>query len=326
MSDAPPIERAFSSADRDAYRFPYPPFPNGWFVACFANDVAPGEIRAFHRLGRDIAVYRTESGAARVIDPYCPHVGAFLADGKIIGDELQCPFHHWRYGPDGACTFALRATNIPRRAVVHHYPVLERNRLIFFWKHDDGLEPQWDVDVIPELAGDDFREVRRHEWRVRTHPQEMMENSVDVTHFEAVHRWRAKSIDWDCDAHRYTLRIDVDNAGDGYQSATAENADDVVSTNVGPGFSYTRFTGTLRAISLNIMTPTEAGVVYNPQSFWVHRSITDEMGLAWAEGFLADYGDDIPLWERKVYRDQPALSDADGPFARYRRWYAQFYR
>ena len=45
----------------------------------------------------------------------------------------------------------------------------------------------------------------------------------------------------------------------------------------------------------------------------------------WAEGFLRDYADDIPVWEHKVFRATPALAEVDGPFARYRRWYAQFY-
>jgi len=160
---------------------------------------------------------------------------------------------------------------------------------------------------------------------VRSHPQEMMENAVDVTHFEAMHRWKAHSIDWVPDGPRYQMRIRVDNSGAGYQSATAANADDVVSYNVGPGFSYTRFTGRLRAISLNVMTPTEAGVVYNPQSFWVAPDIDEELAAGWAEGFLRDYADDIPVWEHKVFRAKPALAEVDGPFARYRRWYAQFY-
>ena len=49
------------------------------------------------------------------------------------------------------------------------------------------------------------------------------------------------------------------------------------------------------------------------------------LAQGWAEGFLRDYADDIPVWEHKVFRATPALAEVDGPFARYRRWYAQFY-
>jgi hypothetical protein len=34
---------------------------------------------------------------------------------------------------------------------------------------------------------------------------------------------------------------------------------------------------------------------------------------------------DIPIWENKLYRERPLLSEADGPIMQYRRWYRQFY-
>lgn len=315
----------FSQANPTAYRFPFPAFPNGWFAIAFADELGAGTVLSRHCLGRDLVLWRGAGGTVAVADAYCPHVGAHLGGGCVVGDELQCPFHHWRYTADGSCSFALRAERIPKRAQLSIYPSLERNGLIFIWKHDQGLAPDYVIDALPEIESGRYVQVRRHIWTVRSHPQEMMENSVDITHFEALHRWRARAIQWDCDGPRYQLRIEVDNSGADYQSAAAANADDVVSTNVGPGFSYTRFTGSLRAISLNIMTPTQAGVVWNPQAFWIDPELPREMGETWVQGFLDDYADDIPIWEHKVFRTQPALSDADGPFARYRRWYAQFY-
>jgi 3-ketosteroid 9alpha-monooxygenase subunit A len=34
---------------------------------------------------------------------------------------------------------------------------------------------------------------------------------------------------------------------------------------------------------------------------------------------------DIPIWENKVYLDSPILCDGDGPIAKYRKWFQQFY-
>ena len=36
-------------------------------------------------------------------------------------------------------------------------------------------------------------------------------------------------------------------------------------------------------------------------------------------------GEDIPIWENKLYRESPVLCDGDGPIAGYRRWCMQFY-
>ena len=35
--------------------------------------------------------------------------------------------------------------------------------------------------------------------------------------------------------------------------------------------------------------------------------------------------EDVYIWERKLYREQPLLCAADGPIAKLRRWYTQFY-
>jgi phenylpropionate dioxygenase-like ring-hydroxylating dioxygenase large terminal subunit len=324
LQNQPP--RAFSTAHPEVYRFPFPAFPNGWFPLCFADEVIPGNVLPLHRFGRDLVAWRDGDGAVRVADAYCPHLGAHLGHGgTVIDGELRCPFHHWRYDGSGACVFAAGARRLPPNAKLQLLPALERNRLVFAWHDAAGRASGYEIDRIPEIESGGYREVRRHVWTVRSHPQEMMENAVDITHFEAMHRWKAHAIDWIPEGPRYQMRIKVDNSGEGYQSATAANADDVVSYNVGPGFSYTRFTGRLRAISLNLMTPTEAGVVYNPQSFWVAPDIDEALAQGWAEGFLRDYADDIPVWEHKVFRATPALAEVDGPFARYRRWYAQFY-
>jgi len=31
------------------------------------------------------------------VDDTCPHMGASLADGHLVGSELQCSWHEWRY-------------------------------------------------------------------------------------------------------------------------------------------------------------------------------------------------------------------------------------
>jgi hypothetical protein len=52
----------------------------------------------------------------------------------------------------------------------------------------------------------------------------------------------------------------------------------------------------------------------------------DEMGQAVVDAF-AQTGiyQDIPIWEHKVYREQPLLVKGDGPIAEFRRWAKQFY-
>lgn len=43
----------------------------------------------------------------RILDAYCPHLGANMAEGgRVKGDCLECPFHGWLFrGSDGQCDY-----------------------------------------------------------------------------------------------------------------------------------------------------------------------------------------------------------------------------
>ena len=44
----------------------------------------------------------------------------------------------------------------------------------------------------------------------------------------------------------------------------------------------------------------------------------DTAGAEWKE-------QDIPIWNHKTYVEDPILCDGDGPIAKYRKWFSQFY-
>ena len=46
--------------------------------------------------GRAVAVF-WDGASWTALDDTCPHMGASLADGRLFGKELQCPWHEWRY-------------------------------------------------------------------------------------------------------------------------------------------------------------------------------------------------------------------------------------
>ena len=87
-------------------------YPRGWFMVAEASEVAdkPISVRFF---GEDLVLYRGESGAVYMVEAYCPHMGTHLAknetsyvvlDGEHIeGESIRCPYHAWKFGPDGKC-------------------------------------------------------------------------------------------------------------------------------------------------------------------------------------------------------------------------------
>lgn len=53
---------------------------------------------------RKLVIYNC-NGMFYASENACPHMGASLSDGVLIGTEVTCPWHHWSFDvTTGACT------------------------------------------------------------------------------------------------------------------------------------------------------------------------------------------------------------------------------
>lgn len=121
-------------------------FDVSWFPVCLSSDVQPGEAKGRDFLDGRVVVYRGENGIVKVMSAYCRHFGADLGGGQVIGNELQCPYHHWRYGQDGACKHIPIGGAVPKNARQFVFPTIEKWGLVFAF---NGLEPSYELPEIP---------------------------------------------------------------------------------------------------------------------------------------------------------------------------------
>ena len=170
-----------------ASRYPMPPYPNGWFQIGVSHELAPGQVETLRYFGRELVLYRTESGQALAVDPVCPHLGAHLGLGKVLGEELECRFHRWRFGCDGRPACVPSAQRVPPKARLTQIPLLERNGILFLWHDAEGRPPAFELPDLAEYGHEDWTEYKRLRWNIKSHNQEMAENSVDRAHFRYVH-------------------------------------------------------------------------------------------------------------------------------------------
>ncbi len=101
-------------------------YPEGWFQVSHAEDLPAGEVMPLHYFGRELVLFRTDSGVPQVLDGHCVHLGAHLGHGgRVEDDRLLCPFHSWAYGTDGVCLNIPYAERIPRGARQRAWPTLQ---------------------------------------------------------------------------------------------------------------------------------------------------------------------------------------------------------
>ncbi|MBL6750616.1 MAG: Rieske 2Fe-2S domain-containing protein [Nevskia sp.] len=73
-----------------------------------AEPLKPGDIRPVQVQGRALVLVCGERGPA-LVDAICPHAGARLAEGEVVGHRLRCPGHRFVFDLDtGDCARGRR--------------------------------------------------------------------------------------------------------------------------------------------------------------------------------------------------------------------------
>jgi 3-ketosteroid 9alpha-monooxygenase subunit A len=323
------VTRANPELSGGGARYPFPAAPDGWFAVGPSADWEIGAVKPLHYFGRELVCFRGEDGGARVFDAHCPHLGAHLGvGGRVCGEGIVCPFHGWRLDGDGRVAEVPRLGRRPPEVRIRSYPVCERNGLVYVWHHAKDEAPGYEVIGY---RGDEERWTpwRCNAYRVRVHVQDLTENILDRAHFVSVHDMARP------EREHFEVRFEGTSlVVDQLMKVTAVSARGVEvrsrTTTCGPGIAAVEVKqGPLDMLTYITQTPIDDELT-DVRLYFSMRRLPDEAAtLAVSE--LNDritnlqFTQDVPIWENKIYRERPALTELDGPVAQYRRWFRQFY-
>jgi 3-ketosteroid 9alpha-monooxygenase subunit A len=312
-------------------------FPRGWFMVADAEDLKAGPL-AVRFFARDFALYRGKSGKVVMLEAYCPHMGTHLAkntssyvvrDGEQIeGDSIRCPYHAWRFGPDGKCDDIPYSDKIPKAACVKSWTVVERAGAIWVWHDPEEQEP--DIALPPFAQWDDPAWVRwkfDHMGVLATHPQEILDNMADSPHLGPVHGAPVVYFE-----NEFRGPICVQRQGGRARWQGEDGA--LLETHTwytGPAILQSFYTGYMDSLVIITHAPIDDGVVkvwHGLMAKSPHEVATEE-DVAAARAYQAAaceaFAQDFEIWANK----RPALNllqiPEDGPFGKNRIWYSQFY-
>jgi len=159
-------------------------FIEGWYWVIPSRNLRVGEVKPITILGRELVIYRGEDRRVVILDAYCPHMGAHLAEGKVEGNELRCFFHHWKFDAEGICV-NIPCLDEPLPTKLKAWPTAEKYETIWVWT---GEIPQQPLPFIPEFEYKEYDVTFASRIVTNCHPNVVMINVIDAQHFNTVHK------------------------------------------------------------------------------------------------------------------------------------------
>jgi phenylpropionate dioxygenase-like ring-hydroxylating dioxygenase large terminal subunit len=148
---------------------------------------AGGKPLRVRLLCEDLVLFRTGQGKAGLVGAYCQHRLAPLYFGRIENDGIRCPYHGWKYSPEGEC---MEMPNVPAEQQfcesIHHpgYPVVDYGGILWTYmgpaKQPPPL-PEFEFTLLP----DELRTYRV--FHQECNYLQVLEGGIDPTHVMWLH-------------------------------------------------------------------------------------------------------------------------------------------
>lgn len=68
-----------------------------WVIACAATDIDAEDVRRFDHGEKTFAIYHSPDGGFFATDGLCTHEHAYLTDGFVMDNVIECPIHNGRF-------------------------------------------------------------------------------------------------------------------------------------------------------------------------------------------------------------------------------------
>jgi nitrite reductase/ring-hydroxylating ferredoxin subunit len=303
------------------------PIPFGWFEVAMIGDLSPGDLKAIRAFGEDLVLWRGTDGAYHLQEAYCPHLGANIAaGGKVVGNTVECPFHHWRFDGGGAVALIPYAPEAKSPGCLRSYPTQLYHGHVIAWYHPQHKPPIYELPMLEELNDPGIRGPLSEYHLVNTCIQEMAENSVDHAHFVSIHRHPGPAKLDSVTFEGYNMVVKTLQE---FPSSKGPVHGTLDSYAFGLGSGVVRYKTLVEITMLAMGTPLDREMTR--QHFAVYyKNPTDDLKIERiAQAFYKEvnrqFRQDVPIWNNKIYRERPALTVGEAPITRFRLWAKQFY-
>jgi phenylpropionate dioxygenase-like ring-hydroxylating dioxygenase large terminal subunit len=139
---------------------------------------------------REIVLWRDAAGAVHAAADRCPHRGAALSMGRVVGNTLECAYHGWRFDGRGQCVAVPALPQfvppVSHRACAYS----ARTACGLIWVALEADVPDDAPGLLPAFEAEHdarLRKVNCGPYDVATSAPRIIENFLDMAHFGFVH-------------------------------------------------------------------------------------------------------------------------------------------
>jgi phenylpropionate dioxygenase-like ring-hydroxylating dioxygenase large terminal subunit len=311
-----------------------------WYFAALSSDLKPGRLQRFEILGEPVLLGRTRAGEVYAVRDICPHRAAPLSAGRLVteaggAEAVECPYHGWRFGTDGACVAIPSLVDDQEmdvgRVRLRQFPTAESQGLVFIWiaAPRQPAVPDQPPPSFDGVVGGRPKIVDRMEFEA--HIDHAVVGLMDPAHGPYVHQqwwWRSKH-----SQHAKAKRFEPREAGfamvrhepsknsRAYKILGGEPLTEITFRLPGLRWEHVKV-GDRQVLSLTCLTPLSETRTRITQLIWSDHPVFWALKpfiRAAARAFLRQDGDMVNL-QNEGLRYDPALlwiDDAD----RQAKWY-----
>jgi 3-ketosteroid 9alpha-monooxygenase subunit A len=323
--------------------FPAGIVPSGWYQIGWSQDFEAGRPVPLHYFDQSLVAFRGESGGLHVLDAYCRHMGAHLGHGgKVMGDEIECPYHGWRWsGRDGANTCIPYGTRDRMHVSLGCWQTKEIDGIVLAWYSGDHRVPRFEPpDRFYRGEGEPWEPFPKATtvWReLAMVPQFAAENVADPAHFKYVHRALQVPALTSFEADNGVFRTHWDltfgeDRSPTWATPTGPVQGHIVTETHGLGLGWNTQYAFDEVTSLAGYTPIDAFSIDARLTVWAPRQRSDGSPLdeslrdRWFKFQKGQIESDIQVWANQTYVERAPFASTESKAMRaLRQWSEQFY-
>ncbi|MCC6006171.1 MAG: aromatic ring-hydroxylating dioxygenase subunit alpha [Rhodobacteraceae bacterium] len=163
---------------------------NQWWPICPSGFVKEKPVSLF-RCGHRMVLWRKPDGTVKALDDFCPHRGAPLSRGIVLGDRISCGYHGVQVDENGVAVSVPGSPGCKLEGMraTRTFPIIERFGAIFAYVSDDANpNPEPEPFRAPEQLEDaEFSSFLNYtEWQ--TDYRFVYDNVMDPMHGTFLHK------------------------------------------------------------------------------------------------------------------------------------------